>query len=383
MKIFATLAKIRKEMKAEREIAGIVLPFVFGTAVVTYIGGTSAATSAPALFSITLILLGILLYTRNLHSGHSLVWTAIIICMTTCGGLAASTDFVLSASRQREASWIVSAAMNFGKRMQESIEAVPFRNESTNLIIKALLTGERSGIPDSIPSVFRGSGASHILALSGLHLGIIYTIVRFMTRCLGNTRKAKSVRSVILVSTCGFYTLATGAGASIVRAFIFILIGEYARLSGRPGGLRKTMMASMLLHLAVAPSSIKEVGFQLSYAAIAGIAYIFPWMKGFWPGDRHEDTALTRCARWIWDSAAMSISCQITTGPLAYLYFGTFPTQFIMTNLIALPLTGIIIPMALFTLAACSMGWNIDFLIKGTEWMVTLLCEALDLLSTM
>jgi competence protein ComEC len=200
---------------------------------------------------------------------------------------------------------------------------------------------------------------------------------------LGNTRTAKAARSVIAVCTCGFYTLATGAGASIVRAFIFILIGECARLSGRHAGLRKVMMAALLIHLAIMPSSIKAVGFQLSYAAIAGIAYIFPWMQGFWPGNRKEDVALTRCARWIWDSAAMSISCQITTGPLAYIYFGTFPTQFILTNMIALPLTGIIIPMALITLVTCSMGWNIDFLINGTEFLVTLLCGSLDLLSTM
>lgn len=303
--------------------------------------------------------------------------------MGICGALAASTNLQLSVSRQRETSWIVSAALDFCDRMQGAIDRIPFKSETTSQILKALLTGEKSGIPDEVRDAFRASGASHILALSGLHLGIIYAVVRFMTRCLGNTRKAKAARSVILVCTCGFYVLATGAGASIVRAFIFILIGECARLSGRPAGLRKVMMAALLIHVAIMPSAIKEVGFQLSYAAITGIAYIFPWLQGFWPGDRHKDAVLTRCARRIWDSAAMSISCQITTGPLAYTYFGTLPTQFILTNMIALPLTGIIIPMALATLITCSLGWDIGILINGTEWMVTMLCESLDLLSTM
>ena len=147
--------------------------------------------------------------------------------------------------------------------------------------------------------------------------------------------------------------------------------------------MKKVMTAALLIHLTISPSSITEVGFQLSYAAIVGIAYIFPWLQGFWPGNRKEDSALTKCTRWIWDSASMSISCQITTGPLAYMYFGTFPTQFIMTNMIALPLTGLIIPMALITLTTCSLGWDIQVLINGTEWLITLLCEALDLLSTM
>ena len=370
-------------MRAEREIAGIVLPFVVGTAVFMCAGGVSVSASSAVFSSITTILIGFLLYIRHHHISRTATWAILFLCMGTCGALAASTDLLLSVSRQREASWLVKAAVEFCGRMQNSIDRIPFKNESTGLIIKALLTGEKGGIPDDITSAFRASGASHILALSGLHLGIIYGIVRFATRCLGNSRKTNVARSVISVIICGFYTLATGAGPSIVRAFIFILIGECARLSGRPAGLRKVMMVALLIHLAIEPSSIKEVGFQLSYAAIVGIAYISPWLQGFWPGDRHKDAALTRCARWIWDSAAMSISCQVTTGPIAYIYFGTFPTQFILTNMIALPLTGIIIPMALITLAACSLGWNAEILINGTEWMVTLLCESLDLLSTM
>lgn len=369
-------------MKAEREIAGIVLPFVIGTAVFMYAGSMSALTSS-ALFSITLILIGFLLYIRDHRISSVATWGILFLCMGICGALAASTDLQLSVSRQHETTWLSSLALDFGERMQGSIDSIPFRNESTCQIIKALLTGEKNGIPDGVTSAFRASGASHILALSGLHLGIIYGIVRFLTRWIGNTRKANAIRSIILISTCGFYTLATGAGASIVRAFIFILIGECARLSGRPAGLRTVMMAALMIHLTISPSSIKEVGFQLSYAAIAGIAYIFPWLQGFWPGDRNEDAALTRCSRWIWESAAMSISCQMTTGPFAYMYFGTFPPQFILTNMIALPLTGLIIPMALITLATCSLGWNIQILIEGTEWMVTLLCGALDLLSTM
>lgn len=316
-------------------------------------------------------------------AGTVLTSVALICCILLCGVIAFLTDSQLSLSRIDQSSWFMSTALSFGEKMKGAVDAIPFENERTGLIIKALLTGEKSGIPNDVTQAFRNSGASHILALSGLHLGIIYAIVRFITRLTGNSRKAKYLRSAVIIFICGFYTLATGAGPSIVRAFIFITTGECARLSGRSATLKRILMISLLIHLSITPSAIKEVSFQLSYAAIAGIAYIFPWLQGFWPGDRHEDAVLTRCARWIWDSAAMSISCQITTGPLAYIYFGTFPTQFILTNLIVLPLTGIIIPMALITLAACSLGWYIDLLIKGTEWMVTLLCGSLDLLSTM
>ena len=374
-KIFATLAKIRKEMKEVRDIAGIALPFVIGTAVSAYAGG-------GFLYSTAILITILILYSIHRHS-LAMTWSMIICCMFMCGLLAGYTDSQMSYSRIDGGGLLMTKILTFGESMKNAIDAIPFDNDRTRFIAKALITGERSNIPDEVAKAFRESGGSHILALSGLHLGIIYAIVRFITRVYGNTRNSKILRSFTIISICGFYTLATGAGASVTRAFIFIIIGEWARLSGRPSGLKRIMMAALLIHLSLSPSSIRNVGFQLSYAAVAGIAYIFPWLQGFWPGNRHDDAVLTKCARWIWNSAAMSIACQITTGPIAYIYFGTFPSQFILTNLIALPLTGLIIPMTLLTLAANQSGICIRMLTDCTEWLVTALCESLSLLSTM
>lgn len=373
-------------MRVERDIAGIALPFVFGTASFLYAADLLAACShvtASASFCAAIISLSILIYIYNHKTDSISVWPAVIIAMTVCGFMTASTYSLTSISAKAEAGWLTSAAMGFADRMKECIEAIPFSSDRTGHLLKALLTGDRAGLSPEVTEAFRKSGASHILALSGLHLGIIYGIIRLITRGLGNSRISQFIRSVTLVAICGVYTLATGAGASITRAFIFIVIGECIRLSHRQANLKNTVMAALIIHLAIMPDSIMEVGFQLSYAAIIGIAFIFPWMAGFWPGGRNEDGWFVRRLRWIWDSAAMSISCQITTAPLAYIYFGTFPTQFILTNMIALPLTGIIIPMSLATVAASALGWHPQVLISATEWMVSLLCGSLDLLSTM
>lgn len=373
-------------MRVERDIAGVALPFAFGAASFLYAAdllsahpyGAAAASSFAAI-----ILLSILIYFHNHKTNSALVWPAVIAAMAVCGFMSASTWNMMSISSNAEVGRLAGVAMDFAEKMKEAIESIPFRHERTGQVMKALLTGDRSGLSTEVTQAFRNSGASHILALSGLHLGIIYGIFRFMTRSLGNSKPSQIIRSLSLVSICGFYTLATGAGASITRAFIFIVIGECIRLSGRQSVLKNTVMTALIIHLAIMPSAIKEVGFQLSYAAIFGIAFIFPWMEGFWPGDRHEDGRLTRCLRWIWDSAALSISCQITTAPLAYIYFGTFPTQFILTNLITLPLTGIIIPMSLATTGASMLGWHPQILTNITEWLISLLCGSLDLLSTM
>ena len=87
--------------------------------------------------------------------------------------------------------------------------------------------------------------------------------------------------------------------------------------------------------------------------------------------------------KWIWVSAAMSVSCQVTTGPLAYFYFGTFPQHFLLTNLIAMPLTGLIIPSALLTITLDSIGICPDLLISFTETLVGLMSKALSIIASM
>ena len=204
-------------MKEVKDIAGIALPFVIGTAVSAYAGG-------GFLYSTAILITILILYSIHRHS-LAMTWSMIICCMFMCGLLAAYTDSQMSYSRIDGGGLLMTKILTFGESMKNAIDAIPFDNDRTRFIAKALITGERSDIPDEVAKAFRESGGSHILALSGLHLGIIYAIVRFITRVYGNTRNSKILRSFTIISICGFYTLATGAGASVTRAFIFIIIG--------------------------------------------------------------------------------------------------------------------------------------------------------------
>lgn len=369
-------------MKAEREIAGIALPFAAGLASSLYIG-TVHTSEAAASIVMTSALLIILMLSFRKSFGKTVQWSIIICLMGVCGYLAGATDTLISVSRLEHNGWLESKALGFCSDMETAIDRLPFKHEDTGQIIKALITGERSGIPKEITDSFRKSGASHILALSGLHLGIIYGIIRTILGALGNTSAIKNLRSAIAVALCGFYTVATGAGASITRAFIFIMIREYASVRRIHLTLPMVLMASLMIQLASDPDDIRNIGFQLSYAAMAGIAWIFPWLQGFWPTDKRHETIPVKCVRWIWNSAALSISCQITTGPLAYWYFGSIPQHFLLTNLIAIPLASIIIPMSLLTLAFSGFGWNPGILISATEWLITSFCSALEVISLM
>ena len=371
-------------MKVEREIAGFTLPFAAGILLVSLAGNhffsgqhVLASTSFGALAAM-------LIYC--LHPSHKTLNTigrAILIgCLALCLGISCGEcGKILSISSLNEMTAI--RIKGYGEMMQAGVDSIPFTHRETNAVIKALLTGERADIPSSLTAVFRDSGASHILALSGFHLGIIYGIVRLLLSILGNRRTVLIVRAVITIVVCGFYVMATGAGASIVRAFLFIILHETASLAHRHHSTGSILLAAMFIQLMLSPGSISSVGFQLSYAAMAGIAFIFPWIKGLWPGNPYKDGRFTKGVRWVWNSAAMSISCQLTTGPLAWIYFHSFPQHFLLTNLIVLPLASLIIPLALVAMALHSLGFCPSIMIRGTEFLVSAMTTALEIIATM
>lgn len=367
-------------MNVERDIAGFVLPFAAGVIVATFASDLSiqAITISSSAVSFVAAVLVLSLIIPKRQSLPSAVTKGLIAAVAIfCGLLTGLTDNLISLSSTDSLSRIETATVDICRNIQADIDDIPFRHPETSALIKALLTGERSGIPSGVTEAFRSSGASHILALSGLHLGIIYIIINQAMSIIGKSPAASFVRSTTIVTSCGFYTLVTGAAPSTVRALLFITIGETTRITGRYKSIGNTLLAALAIQMFFSPSSVRTVGFQLSYAALAGIAFLFPRIRNLWPKNTRGPL------RRIWDSAAMSISCQLTTGPLAYIYFGTFPSHFLLTNLIAIPLTSLIIPIALCTLFLSSFGICPQIAVRATEALVTALSEALHIIAAM
>ncbi len=258
------------------------------------------------------------------------------------------------------------------------IRSLPFRDEGTAPLLLALLTGDRSALPAHTTAVFRESGASHLLALSGLHIGIIYLVADRIARVMGRSRTARRLRYGIIVSGAGFFTLMTGAGPSIMRAFLFILIGETLRLLGRPRNAVRVLCLALFVQLVLDPEAIGELGFQLSYLAMAGIFLLYPVLEKWYP----EGSARNPLRR-IWQAAALSISCQVFTGPLAWYRFHTFPRFFLLTNLFAIPLTTCLMVTAVLTVALSAIGVCPAALIQATDLLCRALTEVLGLIASM
>ncbi|MCR4824120.1 MAG: ComEC/Rec2 family competence protein [Bacteroidales bacterium] len=216
-----------------------------------------------------------------------------------------------------------------------SIENAAFPHGSTTALLNALLTGRRGGLDRPTVEAFRTAGASHILALSGLHLGILYGILQKGLSILGKSRGALYLRSAAGIGASAFYLAMTGAPPSLVRAFLFICLNEAARLF--PGRRRRPLnifCAALTVQLAVAPAVIRSPGFQLSYLAMLGILLVYPRLEAWYPPGSRRDPV-----RRIWNGISLTLACQVFTAPLAWIHFHSFPRYFLLTNLGALPLT--------------------------------------------
>lgn len=370
-------------MTVERDMAGTGLSFAVGIAVATVIAAhgfhlcTYGASACLIIISAATCTLMHPIHNQLNDKALRIITLATILC---CGIFTSLSFSVLDTGQASISGLLADSASAFCEKLKTRIAGIPFSDKESNAIATALLTGDRSLLNRDCINAFRTSGASHILALSGLHLGIIYGFLKALSSPCGKSAAAKGARSVIITSACGFYTMATGASASITRAFLFILLGEAAELSGRSKSLKSIFWSALFIQLAANPLSITDTGFQLSYSAIFGIAYIYPHLKRFWP----EGIGLIyNGLRWIWNSVSVSLACQMTTGLLAWSYFGSFPVYFLLTNLIALPLAGIIIPACLAVVILDTSGICPDILVRITEWLIQALTGSLETIASL
>ena len=200
----------------------------------------------------------------------------------------------------------------------------------------ALTLGLREKLGDEIKQSYRVSGVVHILAISGLHLGILYIVLFYSLSFLKRRRWGKIVFVLVIMAALWFFALLTGLSPSVLRAstmFSFVLIGQTI---SRYSNVYNSLAISAFILLFINPSLIFNVGFQLSYCAVLGIVILQPRLHN-----------LMRSRLWLVDKisglVAVSFAAQLATFPLSLYYFHQFPVYFWLTNLIVIPLATLIL----------------------------------------
>jgi competence protein ComEC len=242
--------------------------------------------------------------------------------------------------------------------------------ESQLAVASALILGYRAELDKELMSAYAGAGATHVLAVSGLHVGIVYVILNFLLKFMDKKRSTKITKTVLLVFLLFGYAGLTGLSASVFRAatmFSFVAIGEALK---RDTNIFNTLAASAFCLIAYDPMIIMQVGFQLSYAAVIGIVLIQPRLFKLYAFNN-------RLLDWAWSITCVSIAAQIATFPLGLLYFHQFPNLFLVSNLLVIPAAAVIlyVGFSLFvlsfwepTLKFC--GLILDRIIYGLNWVV-------------
>lgn len=194
----------------------------------------------------------------------------------------------------------------------------------------ALLLGQKDHLSPSLRDAYAGSGAMHVLAVSGLHVGIIYLLALWLLRYLGEQSWARWLRLALLLAVLWCYAIITGLSPSVTRAATMFSAVAFAQNIGRKSNIYNTLAIAALVMLCANPLLIAEVGFQLSFAAVLGIVLLQPKIYSLllfesWFADK------------LWSLTAVSIAAQLATFPLGVFYFNQFPNYFLLSNFVVIP----------------------------------------------
>ena len=227
------------------------------------------------------------------------------------------------------------------------VASLPLR-DSTSALLQAMLLGHREHLPDALRMLYRDTGAAHVLALSGLHLSIVFGLLEcFMVRLItGGWRYAMGILTLMLVWG---YALLTGFPVSLCRAAVMVSVYLVAqmRLSGTDGWHSLSLAALLLLWLA--PTSLCDIGFQLSFSAIVGILVFYRPL-------RHVFAPTSRPLMWLLSGWCVSLAAQMGTMPILLLWFHRMAWLGLLLSPLYILLATLLIYFALILLPVWALG---------------------------
>ncbi|MEO5967139.1 MAG: ComEC/Rec2 family competence protein, partial [Ferruginibacter sp.] len=224
------------------------------------------------------------------------------------------------------------------------ILATHFKEDKVRGIAEALLIGYKENLDKDLLQAYSNTGVVHIIAISGLHLGLIYVVLIWFCNRFKFFKKYKLFEVLFILTGLWLFSFLTGGSASVLRSalmFSCILIGKaYFKKSST----YNTMAASAFLLLCYSPFYLWDVGFMLSYLAVFGIVWIqHPLYHSVYIKNKH--------LREVWKMVSVTVAAQIMAFPLCIYFFHQFPNLFIITNVVAVPLATIILFSGLFLIA--------------------------------
>lgn len=243
-----------------------------------------------------------------------------------------SEDVVLHSSPEIS---LLAIAASIRKQIQSALENGGVGGEALE-IVNAMLLGQRQDMSKSLVSQYAKAGAVHILAVSGLHLGILLLILNAIFSIVERLPKGKLIKTILVISGLWCFAIVAGLSASVLRAVAMFSAVSLGLFMQRRNAVAYSLIISMLGLLLWRPLLLFDVGFQMSYAAVFGIIWLYPTLVVV-------GRPRTKFAKYYWQLICVSLAAQIAVLPISLYYFHQFPGLFLFSNAVIVPFLGLIL----------------------------------------
>ncbi|WP_299119887.1 ComEC/Rec2 family competence protein [uncultured Winogradskyella sp.] len=237
-----------------------------------------------------------------------------------------------------------------------------FKDEALS-IMNALLLGQRQTIDKTIYNNYVNSGTIHILAVSGLHVGILLLILNFLFSPLLYLKYGNVLRGIIIFVILWSFAIVAGLSPSVTRAVTMFSIISIAMHLKRPTNIYNTLVISAFVILLFKPTFLFEVGFQMSYLAVLGIVSVQPilyklWKPKYWISDK------------LWQIFTVTLAAQAGVVPISLFYFHQFPGLFFISNIVVIPFLGLILGFGLLVIALALMNLLNNSIVSAYSFII-------------
>ncbi len=267
---------------------------------------------------------------------------------------------------------LLDYAVIVNHKIQKIFEANLSKN--SHAVVDAMFLGDKSYLDANLKNNYVNSGTMHILAVSGLHVGILYYIILFLVT-KGNTRRRLTLTQASIIIGCIWsYAIIAGLPTSVIRAgimFTFLLVGKSLNKSNNT---YNSISLAAIIILLIDPTEVFTVSFQLSFIAVLSIISLYPIIAKAWvPKNKIID--------YCWQIVTVSIAAQLGVLGLSIFYFHTFPSYFLIANLFAIPLSGLVLILSITSLVCAPIPILSDILFWLLDKTVLILNSCLDIIA--
>lgn len=243
---------------------------------------------------------------------------------------------------------VLGYAARIREHIQNKLKTTSFSDDEF-AIIEALFLGQRQNVSNNLYQTYSKAGVIHILAVSGLHVGIILLLLNTLFQPLNHIKNGRYIKTLLIVIILWGFAIIAGLSASVVRAVTMFSIIALVMHLKRITNVYNTLAISMLLLLIINPNFLFDVGFQLSYLAVISIVLFQPILFKLY----HPTYLIDR---FLWNILTVSIAAQIGVLPLSIFYFHQFPGLFFISNMIIIPFLGIILALGITVIFFASIN---------------------------